>query len=164
MKFVFPLTRYAKCSYIWIDRVSRVGEGLDLGKRAVAAPKQNTMRLRLGAEDLALLDVGVATFKLTKSALIRRAVRAVLEAGPALSEDGVVAVMRLTKQIQAVGRNLAQVVRAINAGHAVQIADCLPIIDALRLSLAAIEQEALDLTSDYGAKVRRLANLKLEAE
>jgi hypothetical protein len=76
-------------------------------------------------------------------------------------------VVDLAGQLRRVGRNLAQVLKAIHRGHAVRIEDTEPIWRGLYEAVSAIDGELTEMTVAYGSKLRRNAGLAprlLEAE
>jgi hypothetical protein len=132
-----------------------------MGKRTPSESAKAGLFFRLPPDEMLLLEKSAAAFGLSKSVLLRKLIRASIDAGPAMSADGVVAVMRLTKQVQALGRNFAQVLRAINAGHAVQLADAVPLIVSIQELMQGVDTNAILLTEGYGARLRKLANVRL---
>ena len=126
-------------------------------------PAKTRHRLDLNDEDSSHLSVASETFALPKSEVVRRLVRAAIEVGPALSNGNAVAIVELSGQIRAVGRNLAQVVRAINTGHAVRIAAFEPIFRGLHDRISALDGELTEMTVAYGSRLRRHAKLEIKA-
>jgi hypothetical protein len=116
-------------------------------------------RLDLDAEDHRLLLAASARFGLSQAEVTRRLIRAALDVGPALSRDNAETVAELSSQIRAVGRNLAQVVRAINEGRAVRLEDARPIFEILHRRISAIDGELTGMTLAYGSGLRRAAKL-----
>lgn len=116
-------------------------------------------RLDLDDEDHRLLLAASARFGLSQSEVTRRLIRAALDVGPALSRDNAETVAELSGQIRAVGRNLAQVVKAINEGRAVRLEDTRPIFEILHRRISAIDGELTAMTLAYGSGLRRAAQL-----
>lgn len=81
------------------------------------------LRTELSEADEQRLRDAVALFGLPKAEVVRRLIRASVQAGPALSAENTQAVVALVQQVRMVGRNLAQILRAIRAGEAVDLAD-----------------------------------------
>jgi hypothetical protein len=73
------------------------------------------------------LQAAVALFGVPKAEVVRRLIRASVQAGPALSAENTRAIVELAQQVRMVGRNLSQVLRAINRGQAVRIEDTEPV-------------------------------------
>jgi hypothetical protein len=106
----------------------------------------------------------MALFDLPKAEVVRRLIRASVQAGPALSAENTRAVIELAQQIRIVGRNLAQVLKAIHRGQAVRIEDTEPVWRGLHEVIAAINDELTEITVSYGSKLRREAKLTPPAE
>jgi hypothetical protein len=106
----------------------------------------------------------VALFGVPKAEVVRRLIRASVQAGPALSADNTRAVVELAQQVRMVGRNLSQVLRAIHRGQAVRIEDTEPVWRGLHEVVAAINDELTEITVAYGSKLRRQAGFALPAE
>jgi predicted component of type VI protein secretion system len=103
-------------------------------------------------------------FDLPKAEVVRRLIRASVQAGPALSSENTKAVVLLANQVRMVGRNLTQVLKAIHRGQAVRIEDTEAVWRGLHEVIAAINDELTEMTVAYGSKLRRAANLKLPDE
>ena len=116
-------------------------------------------RLDLDDEDHQLLLAASARFGLSQSEVTRRLIRAALDVGPALSHDNAQTVAELSSQIRAVGRNLAQVVKAINEGRAVRLEDARAIFEILHRRISAVDGELTAMTLAYGSGLRRAAKL-----
>lgn len=133
--------------------------------RSAAAPRQKPrLRTELSEADEARLQEAVALFGLPKAEVVRRLIRASVQAGPALSVENTRAVVDLAQQVRMVGRNLSQVLRAIHRGQAVRIEDTEPVWRGLHEVIAAINDELTEITVAYGSKLRREAGLALPAE
>jgi hypothetical protein len=118
----------------------------------------------LSDADEARLRAAVALFGLPKAEVVRRLIRASVQAGPALSAENTRAVVELAQQVRMVGRNLSQVLRAIHRGQAVRIEDTEPVWRGLHEVVAAINDELTEMTVAYGSKLRRQARLALPAD
>jgi hypothetical protein len=103
--------------------------------------------------------VASAQFGLSQREVTRRLIRAALDVGPALSRDNAETVAELSSEIRAVGRNLAQVVKAINEGRAVRLEDARPIFEILHRRISAVDSELTNMTLAYGSGLRRAAKL-----
>ncbi len=101
----------------------------------------------------------VALFGLPKAEVVRRLIRASVQAGPALSAENTRAVVALAGQVRMVGRNLSQLLKAIHRGQAVRIEDSEAVWRGLYEVIAAINLELTEMTVAYGSKLRREADL-----
>lgn len=117
-------------------------------------------RLDLDEADHRLLVAAATQFGLPQSEVTRRLIRAALDVGPALSRDNAEVVAELSSQIRAVGRNLAQVVKAINEGRALKLEDARPIFEILHRRISAIDGELTAMTLAYGRDLRRASHLR----
>lgn len=122
------------------------------------------LRTELSAADELRLQEAVALFGLPKAEVVRRLIRASVQAGPALSAENTEAVVELAQQLRAVGRNLAQVLKAIHRGQAVGMAETEAVWRGLHAAVAAINDELTEMTVAYGSKLRREAKLALPAK
>jgi hypothetical protein len=118
----------------------------------------------LSDADEARLQAAVALFGVPKAEVVRRLIRASVQAGPALSVENTRTVVELAQQVRMVGRNLSQVLRAMHRGQAVRIEDTEPVWRGLHDVVAAINDELTEMTVAYGSKLRRQAGLSLPAE
>jgi hypothetical protein len=116
-------------------------------------------RLDLNDDDHRLLVAVSSQFGLSQSEVTRRLIRAALDVGPALSRDNAETVAELSSQIRAVGRNLAQVVKAINEGRAVGLENARPIFEILHRRISAVDGELTNMTLAYGSGLRRASKL-----
>jgi cyanophycinase-like exopeptidase len=121
-------------------------------------------RTELSEADERRLTEAVALFGLPKAEVVRRLIRASVQAGPALSAENTRAVVELASQVRVVGRNLSQVLKAIHRGQAVRIEDTEPVWRELHEVIAAINDELTEMTVAYGSKLRREAKLILPEE
>ncbi|MBX9647673.1 MAG: hypothetical protein K2X57_11520 [Xanthobacteraceae bacterium] len=133
--------------------------------RSVRAPRHKPrLRTELSEADEQRLQEAVALFGLPKAEVVRRLIRASVQAGPALSTENTRAVVELASQVRMVGRNLAQVLKAIHRDQAVRIEDTEPVWRGLHDVIASINDELTEMTVAYGSKLRREARLALPAE
>lgn len=100
-------------------------------------------------------------FGLPKAEVVRRLIRASVQAGPALSAENTEAVVLLASQVRMVGRNLAQLLRAVRSGQAIGLDDTEPVWQGLHDAVSAINDELTEITIAYGSKLRREAGLQL---
>lgn len=126
-----------------------------------AAQKRRKPRLRteLSEDDAARLDEAARLFGLPKAEVVRRLIRASVQAGPALSAENTRAVVQLAEQVRRVGRNLSQVLHAIHRGHAVRIEDTEAVWKGLFDAVSSVNDELTEMTVAYGSKLRRAARL-----
>lgn len=90
---------------------------------ASTSRRKPRLRTELSEADEQRLTEAVALFGLPKAEVVRRLIRASVQAGPALSAENTRAVVELASQVRMVGRNLSQVLKAIHRGQAVRIED-----------------------------------------
>ncbi len=122
------------------------------------------LRTELSEDDERRLQEAVVLFGLPKAEIVRRLIRASIQAGPALSAENTRAVVALADQVRRVGYNLTQVLTAIHRGQAVRIENTEPIWRGLQEVVAAINDELTEMTVAYGSKLRRQAKLVLPDE
>jgi len=133
--------------------------------RSARKPRRKPrLRTELSDADEARLQAAVMLFGVPKAEVVRRLIRASVQAGPALSAENTRAVVELAQQVRMVGRNLSQVLRAIHRRQAVRIEDTEPVWRGLYEMVAAINDELTEMTVAYGSKLRRQAGLTLPAE
>lgn len=133
--------------------------------RSAAGPRRKPrLRTELSEADEQRLQEAVALFGLPKAEVVRRLIRASVQAGPALSADNTRAVVELAHQVRRIGRNLSQVLKAIRCGQAVGLEDTEPVWRGLHAAVGAIDDELTEMTVAYGSRLRRQAKLTLPAE
>ena len=133
--------------------------------RTAGKPRRKPrLRTELSEADEQRLQQAAVLFGLPKAEVVRRLIRASVQAGPALSAENTQAVILLAGQVRMVGRNLMQVLKAIHRGQAVRIEDTEPVWLGLHQLVAAINDELTEMTVAYGSKLRRAASLSLPAE
>ena len=135
-----------------------------MARKAGTPRRKPRLRTELSEADEQRLQQAAALFGLPKAEVVRRLIRASVQAGPALSAENTQAVILLAGQVRMVGRNLMQVLRAIHRGQAVRIEDTEPVWLGLHQMVAAIDDELTEMTVAYGSKLRRAAGLSLPAE
>ena len=133
--------------------------------RSARAPRRKPrLRTELSEADEDHLQRAVELYGLPKAEVVRRLIRASVQAGPALSAENTRVVVELAQQVRMVGRNLAQVLKAIHRGQAVRIEDTEPVWRGLHEVVATINDELTEMTVVYGSKLRREAKLTLPQE
>ncbi|MCV9937365.1 hypothetical protein OIU35_13480 [Boseaceae bacterium BT-24-1] len=140
-------------------------EGKRAMARSAAVPRRKPrLRTELSAADEQRLREAIVLFGLPKAEVVRRLIRASVQAGPALSAENTEAVVLLASQVRMVGRNLAQLLRAVRSGQAVGLDDTEPVWQGLYDVISVINDELTEITVAYGLRLRRLAKLELPAE
>mgnify|MGYP001057618858 CR=1 FL=1 len=130
--------------------------------RSAAVPRRKPrLRTELSAADEQRLHEAVVLFGLPKAEVVRRLIRASVQAGPALSAENTEAVVLLASQVRMVGRNLAQLLRAVRSGQAIGLDDTEPVWQGLHDAVSAINDGLTEITIAYGSKLRREAGLQL---
>jgi hypothetical protein len=130
--------------------------------RSTAAPrKKPRLRTELSEADEARLEEAVALFGLPKAEVVRRLIRASVQAGPALSASNTQVIVELAGQVRTVGRNLSQVLKAIHQGRAVAIEDTEPVWRELYAVVAVMNDQLTEMTVAYGSKLRLAAKLRV---
>ncbi len=133
--------------------------------RSAGGPRRKPrLRTELSDADEAHLKRAVELYGLPKAEVVRRLIRASVQAGLALSAENTKVVIELAQQVRMVGRNLAQVLKAIHRGKAVRIEDTEPVWRGLHEVVASINDELTEMTVAYGSKLRREAKLILPPE
>ena len=133
--------------------------------RTAGNPRRKArLRNELSDADEQRLQQAAALFGLPKAEVVRRLIRASVQAGPALSAENTQAVILLADQVRMVGRNLMQVLKAIHRGRAVRIEDTEPVWLGLHQMVAAVDAELTEMTVAYGSKLRRASSLSVPAE
>ena len=117
------------------------------------------LRTELSPADEERLQEAIALFGLPKAEVVRRLIRASVQAGPALSAENARAVIQLADQVRRVGRNLSQLLRAIHRGQAVRIEDTHAVWRELHGIVTLIDAELTEMTVSYGSRLRRHAGL-----
>ncbi|HEV7324892.1 MAG TPA: hypothetical protein VGN91_07480 [Bosea sp. (in: a-proteobacteria)] len=130
-----------------------------MARAAAARRGKPRLRTELSAADEQRLQDAMALFGLPKAEVVRRLIRASVQAGPALSSENTQAVVALAQQVRMVGRNLSQMLRAIHRGQAVDMEDTEPVWRGLHAAISAIDDELTEITIAYGSKLRRQAKL-----
>ncbi len=153
-----------RCGFCEPRGVRREGEGEFLAGSATKPRRKPRLRTELSEADERRLAEAVALFDLPKAEIVRRLIRASVQAGPALSAENTRAVVELASQVRMVGRNLAQVLKAIHRGQAVRLEDSEAVWRGLHEVVSALNDELTEMTVAYGSKLRREAKLTLPAE
>ena len=99
------------------------------------------VRLRV-EEDTGLKALGKA-LGLSPSRIIRRLIREAINGGPDYFTDGEKEIRMMHVHLSAVGRNLNQLVKAVNRDELVPSEDLVQVLDVVRLQVAGIEAHYL---------------------
>lgn len=122
--------------------------------------RTSPLTLRVSAlEKDALRELAEDTHQ-SVNALMTKVVREVIEAGPHLFEEGLGSLHEATQQLAAIGRNLNQVVRAINSssGKAITIdTEYLASVKAHVDNVAAATGRLIEQQKERWAPVREAA-------
>ncbi|WID99910.1 hypothetical protein QO058_29780 (plasmid) [Bosea vestrisii] len=128
--------------------------------RANCGPrKKPRLRTELSDDDAACLEEAVASFGLPKAEVVRRLIRASVQAGPALSAGNMEAVVALAAEVRQVGRTLAQMLRMMRQGRGAELAAAEQVWSELHGAIAAIDDELTEITVTHGARLRGVARL-----
>ena len=103
-------------------------------------------------------------FGIGKSELVRRLIRASVDIGPALSLEDGKKLAPIGKELRAIGRNIAQIVKGINLGYAPQLTDSEELFRMVYLTLAQMNATIQTMIVAYGSRLRRGAGLKALAD
>jgi len=115
-------------------------------------PLNRNLRIRLNEdEDKALVDLVLTWGERTRSGVVRKMIREAIGQGPDLSKDNLDSFREGVRQLAAVGRNINQIARAINSGHA----DNCHWDSGL---LVAVTQQIRSLENEVAAIVMRCRN------
>lgn len=87
------------------------------GRPRSTTPKTEALRVRLSTDEKAAFTSLALSLDVSPSTLMRRMVREAVGAGPSLFDDGIVALVDAGNAVSAVGRNVNQITRAMNAGR-----------------------------------------------
>ena len=131
---------------------------------AAHSRRKPRLRTELSEADERRLAEAVVLFGLPKAEVVRRLIRASVQAGPALSAENTKAFVTLAGQVRIVGRNLSQVLKAIHRGQAVRLDDTEKVWRGLHEMIVSINDELTGMTLAYGSKLRREAKLSLPEE
>ena len=115
-------------------------------------------------EDFAHLEAACLVFGIGKSELVRRLIRASVDIGPALSLEDGKKLAPIGKELRAIGRNIAQIVKGINLGYAPQLTDSEELFRTVYLTLAQMNATIQTMIVAYGSRLRRGAGLKALAD
>ena len=121
-----------------------------------ASPRLRTI---LSEADKARLEAASRAFGMPEAEVVRRLIRAAVQAGPALNAEEVAGFAGLNDQIRRLGRNVSQILHAIHSGHAARIGDTETVWRELFAALRSLNEELTEMTVSYGSRLRRQAGL-----
>ena len=124
--------------------------------QAAVRPKQR-VRVDLALADQTLLQAACLAFGLEPPALVRTLLRASLDAGPALSREGLVALAQLSADLRAASRQLGALRVALGDGSVGGLAALKPVLVILHERMSALDRELTAMTLGHGARLRRAA-------
>lgn len=128
--------------------------------RSAATPRRKPrLRTELSEADERRLQEAVVLFGLPKAEVVRRLIRASVQAGPALSVQNMEAVVALAAEVRQIGRTLAQMLRTMRQGRGTDLAVAEQVWNELYGTIAAIDEELTAMTVTHGARLRELARL-----
>ena len=117
-------------------------------------------RVDLSLEDFALLEQAAAIFGMNRSDVVRRLLRGALEVAPALTAESSQKLTELSHQLRMVGRNLAQLLRAVHDGRMVGMEETEAVWEGLHQRLKEIDAEVMRMTRAHGLRLRRAGQLQ----
>lgn len=130
--------------------------------RSAATPKRKPrLRTELSEADERRLQEAVELFGLPKAEVVRRLIRASVQAGPALSAQNTDVVVALAVEVRQVGRTLAQMLRTMRQGGGAEFAVAEQVWSELHGAIAAIDDELTGMMVVHGARLRGLARLSV---
>ena len=106
-----------------------------------------SVHVRLHPQELAGLTALGRALQLPPSRIHRRLIREAINGGPDYFDDGVHELRLTHVHLAAVGRNLNQLVKAVNRGDLVLSEDLYRVIDVLRLQVAGMREQYLHAVS-----------------
>ena len=109
-------------------------------KSKPAATRSRVAFVRLREEEDAGLKELAATLGQPPSRIIRRLIREALTGGPDYFDDGVIDLLRMHRELAAIGRNLNQLSRAANQGAVVGGDDVRRVINAGIVQMEAVKE------------------------
>ena len=117
-------------------------------------------RVDLNADDYDLLTKAAAIFGLNQSETVRRLLRGALEVAPALTADNSQKMIEASHQLRMIGRNLAQVLRAVHDGRVVGLEETEAVWAGLHERVKALDEHIVSITRSHGLKLRRASKLE----
>ncbi len=139
-------------------------QSYDVAQRRAPTSDKRQLVVILAPEDFAHLEAACLVFGIGKSELVRRLIRASLDIAPALSLEDGKKLEPIGKELRAIGRNIAQIVKGINLGYAPQLTDSEELFRTVYLTMAQMNATIQNMIVAYGSRLRRGAGLKALAD
>lgn len=114
--------------------------GTSLSRTTSRPRKTEALRVRITDEEQSGLKKRAASIDTTPSKVMRRLLREFLNGAPDYFEDGLQELRATHRELAAIGRNLNQLVRAVNAGEIVSTSEIAPELDAVREGVRKVEE------------------------
>ncbi|BDV36348.1 plasmid mobilization protein [Methylocystis iwaonis] len=118
-------------------------------------PKTALLQVRLTAEEHDAFKGFCAQVNLSPSEVMRRFVRQAVFMGPTFEGDARAEIVALTRQLRALGTNLNQAVRHMNAGHVIgsdDVAEWLATARGLIMELTALYRSLCARSQERAAR------------
>ena len=125
-------------------------KGLVMAKRE---PRNRVVRLRLSETEWLLLSAVCIEKRSTMSAILRRAARAAGGLGPSFEGTTRRAIVEQSRQLRAIGVNLNQIARVLNAGKVPPDAQIQKVINPLIAAVTDTQNAYLSLCDSAKARV-----------
>jgi hypothetical protein len=135
-------------------------QGYDVAQRRAPTAEKRQLVVILAPEDFAHLEAACLVFGIGKSELVRRLIRASLDIAPALSLEDGKKLAPIGKELRAIGRNIAQIVKGINLGYAPQLTESEELFRTVYLTMAQMNATIQNMIVAYGSRLRRGTGLK----
>lgn len=116
-------------------------------------PRNRVVRLRLSETEWLLLSAVCAEKRSTMSAVLRRAARAAGGLGPSFEGTTRRAIVEQSRQLRAIGVNLNQIARVLNAGKVPPDAQIRKVINPLIAAVTDTQNAYLSLCDSAKARV-----------
>lgn len=110
-------------------------------RKSVPRPNRTKLRVSLSYPEYEALEGVAARASLNVHALMLKVVREIIGAGPELLNDNVEALGAANAEAQAIGRNLNQLVRAVNTGKAKGVSVDKEYLGAVAARVEAMAKE-----------------------
>lgn len=109
-------------------------------KSKPAEVRSRMVHVRLRTEERAAFQQFAAQVGQTPSRIIRRLIREAITAGPDYFDDGLLELRQMRRALDSVGSNLNQLVRAANAGAAVEGDELRRVLNAVSVQVEAVKE------------------------
>jgi len=111
-----------------------------MGRRGSRARKSEVVHVRVFDEEKSGLQKIALDIDATPSEVMRRLLREVLNGAPEYFSDGLEELAAMRRELAAVGRNLNQLVRVLNAGGAASSSEIESTVAAVRDEVRKVEE------------------------